>query len=131
MSATQSWFGPSTTLSRARSGREMIATLAARHKLPAVYAGRDFVASGGLISYAADFLDQYRQAAEYTDRILKGEKPADLPVQALSKLAPGCKPELQVHARELATGAPFRRQSDRGNDVRRGPRLRGSRRRGR
>jgi len=65
--------------------REMIATLAARHKLPAVYAGRDFVASGGLISYAADFLDQYRQAAKYTDRILKGEKSAELPVQAPTK----------------------------------------------
>ena len=48
-------------------------------------AGRDFVASGGLISYAADFLDQYRQAAKYTDRILKGEKPAELPVQAPTK----------------------------------------------
>src|SRR5438132_2173695 len=65
--------------------RELIAALAARHKLPAVYAGRDFVASGGLISYAADFLDQYRQAAKYIDRILKGEKPADLPVQAPTK----------------------------------------------
>jgi putative ABC transport system substrate-binding protein len=62
--------------------RELIAALAARHKLPAVYAARDFVASGGLISYGADFVDQYRRAAGYVDRILEGEKPADLPVQA-------------------------------------------------
>jgi putative ABC transport system substrate-binding protein len=60
----------------------MIVALAARHKLPAVYPGRDFAASGALISYAADFIDQYRHAAKYIDRILKGEKPADLPVQA-------------------------------------------------
>jgi putative ABC transport system substrate-binding protein len=65
--------------------RELIAALAARHKLPAVYAARDFVASGGLISYGADFVDQYRRAAGYVDRILKGEKPADLPVQAPTK----------------------------------------------
>ncbi len=56
--------------------------MAARHKLPAVYFGRFFVAAGGLISYGPDLLDQYRQAAGYVDRILKGEKPADLPVQA-------------------------------------------------
>jgi putative tryptophan/tyrosine transport system substrate-binding protein len=62
--------------------REMIVALAARHKLPAVYPGRDFAASGALISYAADFIDQYRHAAKYIDRILRGEKPADLPVQA-------------------------------------------------
>ena len=62
--------------------RGLIATLAAQHKLPAVYAARDFVVSGGLISYGADFVDQYRRAAGYVDRILKGEKPADLPVQA-------------------------------------------------
>ena len=62
--------------------RELIVALAARHKLPAVYAVRDFVASGGLISYGADFVDQYRRAAGYVDRILKGEKPAELPVQA-------------------------------------------------
>jgi len=65
--------------------RELIATLAARHKIPAVYSSRDFVVSGGLVSYAADFLDQYRRAAGYVDRILKGEKPADLPVQAPTK----------------------------------------------
>jgi len=62
--------------------RDLIVTLAARHKLPAVYFERFFVAAGGLISYGADYIDQYRRAAGYVDRILKGEKPADLPVQA-------------------------------------------------
>ena len=62
--------------------RELIIALAARHKLPAVYSNRSFVARGGLISYGPDFVDQYRRAADYVDRILKGEKPADLPVQA-------------------------------------------------
>jgi putative tryptophan/tyrosine transport system substrate-binding protein len=66
--------------------RELIIALAARHKLPAVYAGRVFVTSGGLISYNADYIDQYQRAAGYIDRILKGEKPADLPVQMASKL---------------------------------------------
>jgi putative ABC transport system substrate-binding protein len=61
--------------------RDLIVTLAARHKLPAVYYTRFFVAGGGLISYGADQLDQHRRAAGYVDRILKGEKPADLPVQ--------------------------------------------------
>ena len=65
--------------------RELIITLAARHKLPAVYFERRFVVGGGLISYGANFVDQYRQAAGYVDRILKGEKPADLPVQAPTK----------------------------------------------
>jgi putative ABC transport system substrate-binding protein len=65
--------------------RDLIVTLAARHKLPAVYFERTFVAAGGLVSYGADFVDQYRQAAGYVDRILKGEKPADLPVQAPTK----------------------------------------------
>jgi ABC-type uncharacterized transport system substrate-binding protein len=62
--------------------RDLIVTLAARHKLPAVYFERFFVAAGGLISYGPDRIDQYRRAAGYVDRILKGEKPADLPVQA-------------------------------------------------
>jgi putative ABC transport system substrate-binding protein len=62
--------------------RELIITLAARHRLPAVYASRLFVIGGGLISYGPDLVDQYRRAAGYVDRILKGEKPADLPVQA-------------------------------------------------
>ena len=65
--------------------RDLIVTLAARHKLPAVYYERSFVAAGGLISYGPDFVDQYRRAAGYVDRILKGEKPADLPVQAPTK----------------------------------------------
>src|SRR3954454_5829392 len=65
--------------------RELIIGLAARHKLPAVYGGRWFVAGGGLISYGPDYVDQFRQAAGYVDRILKGEKPADMPVQAATK----------------------------------------------
>ena len=65
--------------------RDLIITLAARHKLPAVYSERSFVAAGGLISYGADYIDQYRKAAGYVDRILKGEKSADLPVQAPTK----------------------------------------------
>jgi putative tryptophan/tyrosine transport system substrate-binding protein len=65
--------------------RDLIITLAARHKLPAVYGGRWFVTAGGLLSYGPDYVDQFRQAAGYVDRILKGEKPADMPVQAASK----------------------------------------------
>ena len=65
--------------------RDLIITLAARHKLPAVYNSRLYVASGGLISYGPEFTDQYRQAAGYVDRILKGEKLADLSVQAPTK----------------------------------------------
>ena len=65
--------------------RDLIVTLAARHKLPAVYCERSFVAAGGLVSYGPDFVDQFRRAAGYVDRILKGEKPADLPVQAPTK----------------------------------------------
>jgi putative tryptophan/tyrosine transport system substrate-binding protein len=67
------------------SHRELIIGLAARHKLPAVYYRRRFVDDGGLISYGFDLLDQYRRAATYVDRILKGEKPADLPVQTPTK----------------------------------------------
>jgi putative tryptophan/tyrosine transport system substrate-binding protein len=65
--------------------RETIAALAARHKLPAVYSGRFYVTVGGLLSYGPDYLDQFRQAAGYVDRILKGEKPAELPVQYPTK----------------------------------------------
>jgi putative tryptophan/tyrosine transport system substrate-binding protein len=65
--------------------RDLIIALAARHKLPAVYYERYFVAAGGLMSYGADLIDQYRRAATYVDRILKGEKPGDLPVQAPTK----------------------------------------------
>jgi len=65
--------------------RELIITLAARHRLPATYPYRYYAADGGLISYGPDSLEQYRRAASYVDRILKGEKPADLPVQAPTK----------------------------------------------
>jgi putative ABC transport system substrate-binding protein len=65
--------------------REAIVAMAARRRLPAVYYIRSFVAAGGLISYGPDFVDQFRRAAGYVDRILKGEKPADLPVQAPTK----------------------------------------------
>jgi len=64
---------------------DLIVALAARYKLPAVYYERSFVAAGGLVSYGPDFVEQYRRAAAYVDRILKGEKPADLPVQAPTK----------------------------------------------
>jgi ABC-type uncharacterized transport system substrate-binding protein len=65
--------------------RELIATLAAQHRLPAVYPGRYSVTAGGLISYGPDLIDQFRRAAGYVDRILRGEKPADLPVQTPTK----------------------------------------------
>jgi putative tryptophan/tyrosine transport system substrate-binding protein len=65
--------------------RDLIVTLAARHKLPAVYFDRAFVAGGGLMSYGADLVAQFGQTARYVDRILRGEKPANLPVQAPNK----------------------------------------------
>jgi putative tryptophan/tyrosine transport system substrate-binding protein len=65
--------------------RELIIALAARNSLPAVYFERLFVTRGGLISYGPDLLDQFRRAAGYVDRMLRGEKPADLPVQAPTK----------------------------------------------
>ena len=65
--------------------RDLIIRLAARHKLPAVYSRRVYVTSGGLISYGSDILDQFRRAAGYVDRILKGEKPAEMPVQVPTK----------------------------------------------
>jgi putative ABC transport system substrate-binding protein len=71
-----------TTSGLAALHRDLIIALAAQHKLPAVYYERYLVAAGGLISYGPDYVDQYRKAAGYVDRILKGEKPADLPVQA-------------------------------------------------
>ena len=74
-----------TTSTLAQVHRELIITLAARHRLPAVYPFRFFVTGGGLISYGPDTIDQYRRAAGYVDRILKGEKPADLPVQMPTK----------------------------------------------
>jgi putative tryptophan/tyrosine transport system substrate-binding protein len=67
------------------SHHDLIIALAARYKLPAVYPYRDVVTAGGLISYGADYTDNYRRAAGYVDRILKGEKPSDLPVQAPTK----------------------------------------------
>jgi len=66
--------------------RELIIALAAKHQLPAVYPTRLWAANGGLISYGPDEIDQYRRAAGYVDRILKGEKPANLPVQHPTKL---------------------------------------------
>ena len=69
----------------AAAHRDLIVTLAARHRLPAVYNARLYGEIGGLVCYGADFLDQFRRAAGYADRILKGEKPADLPVQAPTK----------------------------------------------
>jgi putative tryptophan/tyrosine transport system substrate-binding protein len=72
---------------RAAAHRERIFALAIRHRLPAVYPERFYVAAGGLISYGSDLVDHYRRAAGYVDRILKGEKPADLPVQAPTKYA--------------------------------------------
>jgi len=62
--------------------RKLVVTLAARHRLPAVYSFRSFVVDGGLMSYAVDVVDLFRRSASYVDRILKGEKPGDLPVQA-------------------------------------------------
>ena len=71
-----------TSTASAQANAELIIKLAARHKLPAVYFQRSFVTSGGLVSYGSDLVDSFQRAAEYVDRILKGEKPADLPVQA-------------------------------------------------
>ena len=65
--------------------RDLIITLAAEHKLPAIYWERFFVTNGGLMSYGPDLIDNYRRAAGYVDRILKGEKPGDLPVQTPTK----------------------------------------------
>ena len=95
--------------------RDLIITLAARHKLPAVYSDRFFVADGGLISYGPDFVDQYRRAAGYVDRILKGEKPADLPVQAPTKYRAGDQPQDRQGARprSAAVAARPRRRGDR------------------
>ena len=73
---------PSAALVR---NRDLIVTLAARHKLPAIYWERFFVAVGGLMSYGPDTVEEFRQAAGYVDRILKGEKPADMPVQSPTK----------------------------------------------
>ena len=74
-----------TSNSLAGRHRDLIISLAAKHRLPAVYFQSHFVTSGGLASYGPDFIEEYRQAAGYVDRILKGEKPADLPVQSPTK----------------------------------------------
>jgi putative ABC transport system substrate-binding protein len=66
-------------------GSELVIKLAAEYRLPAIYSAPTFLTDGGLISYGPDRVDQYRRAAGYVDRILKGEKPADLPVQAPTK----------------------------------------------
>jgi putative tryptophan/tyrosine transport system substrate-binding protein len=71
--------------SSAWAHRDLIITLAARHRLPAVYSSTFFITYGGLIAYGPDTIDQYRRAAGYVDRILRGEKPSDLPVQAPTK----------------------------------------------
>jgi len=81
--STDGMIVPPSTLALAH--RELIAAVAARHRLPAVYAWRYMVTAGGLISYGSNTVDPFRRAAGYVDRILKGEKPADLPVQAPTK----------------------------------------------
>ena len=95
--------------------RDLIIALAARHKLPAIYFERFFVVAGGLISYGANFIDQYRRAAGYVDRILKGEKPADLPVQAPTKyeLAINLKTAKALGLDGTALAARPRRRGDR------------------
>jgi ABC transporter substrate binding protein len=80
--------------------RALISTLAARHRLPAVYAFRLFVNDGGLMSFGPDSVDPHRRAVGYVDRILKGEKPADLPVQTPTKY------ELVVNSGEGARAQP-------------------------
>jgi ABC-type uncharacterized transport system substrate-binding protein len=83
--------------------RELIIALAARHRLPAVYPFRFFATSGGLMSYGIDVADVYRRAASYVDRILKGAKPSDLPVQLPTKF------ELAINLKTAkAMGRPFR-----------------------
>ena len=74
-----------TASALAYAHRDLIVALATRHKLPAVYFSRTFVPAGGLASYGPDIIDQYQRAATYVDRILRGEKPADLPVQTPTK----------------------------------------------
>jgi ABC-type uncharacterized transport system substrate-binding protein len=74
-----------TTSTRASAHRDLMVALAAKHRLPAVYPFRHYAAAGGLISYGADYGDQYRTAAGYVDRVLKGERPAEMPVRAPEK----------------------------------------------
>ena len=100
---------------RRTSHRDLIIALAARHQLPAVYSTDVFVTAGGLISYGADQFDQFRRAAGYVDRILKGEKPADLPVQAPTKYELVDQPQDRQGARprNSADAARPRRRGDR------------------
>ena len=95
--------------------RELITALAARHRMPAVYALRAFVASGGLAYYSSDWVDLYRRAASYVDRILKGAKPADLPVQQPDKVRAGHQPQDRKGARPRSAAdlARPRRRGDR------------------
>ena len=95
--------------------RDLIVTLTARYKLPTVYFQSIFVTSGGLISYGANIIDQYRRAAGYVDRILKGEKPADLPVQAPTMYSLVDQPQNRKGARprNSADAARPRRRGDR------------------
>ena len=94
---------------------DLIVSLAARHKLPAVYFNRFFVRNGGLVAYGADLVDQHRRAAGYVDRILKGEKPADLPVQAPTKfeLVDQSQDRQGARPRGAADAARPRRRGDR------------------
>src|SRR5262245_1061605 len=106
---------PNSGLIVTRSGlanvhRDLIINLAARHKLPAIYFDRTFAVGGGLISYGPDYIDQYQRAAGYVDRILKGEKPAELPVQSPTKFqiviniktAKALGLDVPVHLQQLA-----------------------------
>ena len=104
--------GPLTTLHR-----KLISTLAVRHYLPTIYPYRFYVADGGLSSYGPNSVDQFRLAAGYVDRILKGEKPADLPVQAPTKYRAGHQPQNREGARP-------RRPADAARPRRRGDRMR-------
>ena len=110
--------------------RELIIALAARHKLPAVYYQRNYAAAGGLISYGPDFIEQYRQAAGYVDRILKGEKPADLPGASADQVRAGHQPQDRQGARhrnltDPCSPAPMRRSNEPAR-VHRAARRRGS-----
>ena len=104
-----------TASALAVSHRDLIVSLAARYRLPTVYYRKVFVAGGGLISYGADVVDQYRLAASYVDRILKGEKPAELPVQAPTKYELVDQPQDRQGARprRAADAARPRRRSNR------------------